>query len=48
MLTVDGEGHTVHYNPEPQVHDVLTAYLVDGVLPEPGATLTQQTSPFPA
>ncbi|GAB3897484.1 alpha/beta hydrolase [Kibdelosporangium lantanae] len=48
LLTVDGEGHTVHYNPEPQVHDVLTAYLVDGVLPEPGATLTQQTSPFPA
>jgi pimeloyl-ACP methyl ester carboxylesterase len=48
LLTVEGEGHTVHYNPEPAVHDVLTAYLVDGVLPEPGATLTQRTSPFPA
>jgi hypothetical protein len=29
------------------VHEVLTAYLVDGVLPEPGATITQKNRPFP-
>ncbi|MGW3044487.1 alpha/beta hydrolase [Kitasatospora sp. NPDC001159] len=48
LLTVEGEGHTVHYNPDPQVQRLLEAYLVDGELPPAGTVVQQQNPPFPS
>ncbi|GAB3799204.1 alpha/beta hydrolase [Micromonospora zhanjiangensis] len=46
LLTVDGVGHTTHYNPDERVHRLVAAYLADGELPPPGTTLRQENSPF--
>ncbi|MFC7639674.1 alpha/beta hydrolase [Streptosporangium lutulentum] len=48
LLTVDGEGHTAFYNPNPHVARALTDYFVAGVLPEPGATVPAAQHPFPS
>ncbi|MFF3322940.1 alpha/beta hydrolase [Streptomyces sp. NPDC002889] len=48
LLTVQGYGHAVLLNPSRCAGDHESRYLVDGVLPEPGATCRQDTPPFAA
>lgn len=48
LLTVDGEGHSAFYNPNPHVAAALGAYFADGVLPEPGASVPPAHHPFPS
>jgi pimeloyl-ACP methyl ester carboxylesterase len=47
LLTIEGEGHTAHYNPEPQVQDLIADYLIDGTPPADGVVLRQTRAPFP-
>ncbi|MFF3687658.1 alpha/beta hydrolase [Streptomyces sp. NPDC002187] len=46
LLTVQGYGHAVLLNPSRCASDYESRYLVDGVLPPPGATCRQDTPPF--
>jgi len=47
MLTVEGYGHTIlPPNVSVCANDVVTAYLVEGTTPKPGATCQQDLDPF--
>ena len=38
LVTNEGDGHTVVADGKPCIDDLVTAYLVDGVIPEDGIT----------
>ncbi|MFI9030469.1 alpha/beta hydrolase [Streptomyces sp. NPDC053560] len=46
LLTVNGYGHTALLNPSTCVGRAETAYLINGTLPAPGTTCTQDSRPF--